>query len=186
MPNGRAPGRTPRPPARSLPSAASSQTRPCGKGGTTGSWQLDLTRLEDNRQALNERLRNHDLGGKLRLCFRSPARKGSQLLSRSHPLVVELAARASVIRTNAVTKRTPVLVLRLRHQLHQSRRNASPSGSALMVWRPWMGLQRWSCWRHRPTATSIRASASSGSRRRSPSWMDCNRRWQPWLSGVPI
>jgi hypothetical protein len=102
-----------------------------------GGWELDLTRLEDNRQALNERLRSHDLGGKLRLSFRSPARDGSQLLSRSHPLVVELAdfvaeralsglepelaARASVIRTKAVTKRTQVLVLRLRHQLHQSR-----------------------------------------------------------------
>jgi superfamily II DNA or RNA helicase len=105
-------------------------------------WELDLTRLEDNRQALNERLRSHDLGGKLRLSFRSPARNGSQqqgcqLLSRSHPLVVELAdfvaeralsglepdlaARASVIRTKAVAKRTQVLVLRLRHQLHQSR-----------------------------------------------------------------
>jgi len=106
-------------------------------GGASGSWELDLTRLEDNRQALNERLRSHDLGGKLRLSFRSPAREGSQLLSRSHPLVVELAdfvaeralsglepelaARASVIRTKAVTKRTQVLVLRLRHQLHQSR-----------------------------------------------------------------
>jgi hypothetical protein len=33
----------------------------------------------------------------------------------------ELAARASVIRTKAVAKRTQVLVLRLRHQLHQSR-----------------------------------------------------------------
>jgi hypothetical protein len=111
-------------------------------GGATGCWELDLTRLQDNRQALNERLRNHDLGGKLRLSFRPPARDGSQqqgcqLLSRSHPLVVELAdfiaeralsglepelaARASVIRTKAVSKRTQVLVLRLRHQLHQSR-----------------------------------------------------------------
>jgi hypothetical protein len=105
--------------------------------GASGSWELDLTRLEDNRQALNERLRSHDLGGQLRLSFRSPAREGSQLLSRSHPLVVELAdfvaeralsglepelaARASVIRTKAVAKRTQVLVLRLRHQLHQSR-----------------------------------------------------------------
>ncbi len=106
-------------------------------GGASGSWELDLTRLEDNRQALNERLRSHDLGGKMRLSFRSPGREGSQLLSRSHPLVVELAdfvaeralsglepelaARASVIRTKAVAKRTQVLVLRLRHQLHQSR-----------------------------------------------------------------
>ena len=111
-------------------------------GGAPGCWELDLTRLEDNRQALNERLRSHDLGSKLRLSFRPPARDGSQqqgcqLLSRSHPLVVELAdfvaeralsglepelaARASVIRTKTVTKRTQVLVLRLRHQLHQSR-----------------------------------------------------------------
>ncbi len=110
---------------------------PIGALPSDGGWELDLTRLEDNRQALNERLRNHDLGGKLRLSFRSPARDGSQLLSRSHPLVVELAdfvaeralsglepelaARASVIRTKAVAKRTQVLVLRLRHQLHQSR-----------------------------------------------------------------
>ncbi|MFN9871233.1 MAG: helicase-related protein [Cyanobacteriota bacterium] len=110
---------------------------PIGALPAAGGWELDLTRLELNRQALRERLRNHDLGGKLRLSFRSPARDGSQLLSRSHPLVVELAdfvaeralsglepdlaARASVIRTKAVAKRTEVLVLRLRHQLHQSR-----------------------------------------------------------------
>ena len=110
---------------------------PIGPLPSGGGWELDLTRLEENRQALNERLRNHDLGGKLRLSFHSPARDGSQLLSRSHPLVVELAdfvaeralsglepelaARASVIRTKAVAKRTQVLVLRLRHQLHQSR-----------------------------------------------------------------
>lgn len=110
---------------------------PIGALPAVGGWELDLTRLEDNRQALRERLRNHDLDGKLRLSFRSPAREGSQLLSRSHPLVVELAdfvaeralsglepelaARASVIRTKAVTKRTQLLVLRLRHQLHQER-----------------------------------------------------------------
>lgn len=120
-----------------------SQGAVAGEGDAAAcGWELDLTRLEDNRQALNERLRSHDLGGKLRLSFRPPARDGSQqqgcqLLSRSHPLVVELAdfvaeralsglepelaARASVIRTKAVTKRTQLLVLRLRHQLHQSR-----------------------------------------------------------------
>ncbi len=106
-------------------------------GGTSGGWELDLTRLEDNRMALRERLRTHDLEGKLRLSFRSPAAGGSQLLSRSHPLVVELAdfvaeralsglepelaARASAIRTKAVSTRTQMLVLRLRHQLHQDR-----------------------------------------------------------------
>ena len=100
-------------------------------------WELDLTALEDDRMALRERLRNHDLEGRLRLSFHSPARDGSKLLSRSHPLVVELAdfvaeralsgletdlaARASVIRTKAVTSRTQLLVLRLRHQLHQDR-----------------------------------------------------------------
>lgn len=106
-------------------------------GADSSCWELDLTRLEDNRIALRERLRNHDLDGRLRLSFRSPARDGAQLLSRSHPLVVELAdfvaeralsglepelaARASAIRTKAVTSRTQLLVLRLRHQLHQDR-----------------------------------------------------------------
>jgi len=106
-------------------------------GGSTSAWELDLNRLEDNRIALRERLRNHDLAGKLRLSFRSPAPAGSQLLSRSHPLVVELAdfvaeralsglepelaARSSAIRTKAVNTRTQLLVLRLRHQLHQDR-----------------------------------------------------------------
>jgi superfamily II DNA or RNA helicase len=106
-------------------------------GADSSCWELDLTRLEDNRIALRERLRNHDLDGRLRLSFHSPARDGAQLLSRSHPLVVELAdfvaeralsglepelaARASAIRTKAVTSRTQLLVLRLRHQLHQDR-----------------------------------------------------------------
>jgi hypothetical protein len=106
-------------------------------GGSPTAWELDLTRLEDNRLALRERLRNHDLEGRLRLSFRSPAPAGSVLLSRSHPLVVELAdfvaeralsglepelaARASAIRTQAVSRRTQLLVLRLRHQLHQDR-----------------------------------------------------------------
>ena len=129
-------------PVRGLRWAVAGEGDTAAENKTTGeaatqAWELDLTRLEDNRQALNERLRNHDLGGKLRLSFRSPARDGSQLLSRSHPLVVELAdlvaeralsglepdlaARSSVIRTKAVAKRTQVLVLRLRHQLHQSR-----------------------------------------------------------------
>lgn len=110
-------------------------------GADSGCWELDLTRLEDNRIALRERLQSHDLGGKLRVSFRSPARDGSQLLSRSHPLVVELAdfvaeralsdlepklaARASVIRTKTVQTRTQLLVLRLRHQLHQDRWSGS-------------------------------------------------------------
>jgi len=110
-------------------------------GANSGCWELDLTRLEDNRIGLRERLQNHDLNGKLRVSFRSPARDGSQLLSRSHPLVVELAdfvaeralsdlepklaARSSVIRTKTVQTRTQLLVLRLRHQLHQDRWSGS-------------------------------------------------------------
>lgn len=110
-------------------------------GDASGCWELDLTRLDDNRIALRERLRNHDLEGTLRLSFRSPARDGSKLLTRSHPLVVELAdfvaeralsglepelaARASAIRTKAVATRTQLLVLRLRHQLHQDRWSGS-------------------------------------------------------------
>jgi superfamily II DNA or RNA helicase len=106
-------------------------------GEDSGCWELDLTRLEDKHLPLLERLRNHNLDGRLRLSFRSPARDGAQLLSRSHPLVVELAdfvaeralsglepelaARASAIRTKAVNTRTQLLVLRLRHQLHQDR-----------------------------------------------------------------
>jgi superfamily II DNA or RNA helicase len=100
-------------------------------------WELDLTALSADRMALRERLQNHDLEGRLRLSFRTPARDRSKLLSRSHPLVVELAdfvaeralsglepdlaARASVICTKAVASRTQLLLLRLRHQLHQDR-----------------------------------------------------------------
>ena len=114
-------------------------------GADSGCWELDLTRLEDNRIALRERLRNHDLDGRLRLSFCSPARDGAQLLTRSHPLVVELAdfvaeralsglepelaARASAIRTKTVTSRTQLLVLRLRHQLHQDRWTGSGYGA---------------------------------------------------------
>jgi hypothetical protein len=55
-----------------------------------------------------------------------------------------------------------------------------------MAWNLSMGPQRWSCWRHQPAATWIRASASSGCRRRSLNSMGYNRRWQPWPNGVPI
>ena len=104
-------------------------------------WELDLSRLETNREALRERLRSHDMGDTLRLCFTPPFRDGAELVSRSHPLVVELAdfvaeralsglepdlaARSSVIRTHAVDTRTQLLLVRLRHQLRQDRWNGN-------------------------------------------------------------
>jgi len=80
-------------PLQGLPSAVAGEGGAAAEENQTavGGWELDLTRLEDNRQALRERLRHHDLDNKLRLSFRSPALEGSQLLTRSHPLVVELA-----------------------------------------------------------------------------------------------
>ena len=103
------------------------------------SWELDLAALPDNRIGLRERLQSHDLEGKLRLCFSPPYRDGARLITRSHPLVVELAdfvaeralsglepelaARSSVVRTKAVDSRTELLLVRLRHQLRQERWN---------------------------------------------------------------
>ena len=102
-----------------------------------GCWQLDLSAVEANRQGLLDRLSQHDLSGKLNLCFKRPAQGGAALVHRAHPLVVELAdfvaeralsdlepdlaARSSVVRSNAVSSKTLVLLLRLRHQLHQDR-----------------------------------------------------------------
>jgi hypothetical protein len=84
-------------------------------------------------------LESQGLEGRLSLCTSPPCRNGAQLLSRSHPLVVELAefvaeralsgeepelaARSAVIRTNGVKERTTLLLLRLRHQINQERRN---------------------------------------------------------------
>jgi superfamily II DNA or RNA helicase len=114
---------------------------PVGEIGRDGSrsWELDLAALPDNRIGLRERLQSHDLEGKLRLCFSPPYRDGARLITRSHPLVVELAdfvaeraisglerelaARSSVVRTKVVESRTELLLVRLRHQLRQERWN---------------------------------------------------------------
>jgi superfamily II DNA or RNA helicase len=108
-------------------------------GETERSWKLDLGALPSNRAALVERLKSHNLEGSLKLCFRPPYRNGARLMSRSHPLVVELAdfvaeralsglepelaARSSVVRTKEVNTRTQILLVRLRHQLLQQRWN---------------------------------------------------------------
>ena len=104
---------------------------------TDGCWELDLSGLNKICEPLADRLRQHDLDGCLRLGFHSHVRDGALLVGRSHPLVVELAdfvaeralsglepvpaARSAVVRTRAVQRRTRLLVLRLRHQLHQDR-----------------------------------------------------------------
>ena len=103
-----------------------------------GAWQFNLAEIPAERRALRERLESQGLEGRLSLCTSSPCRDGAQLLSRSHPLVVELAefvaeralsgeepelaARSAVIRTNGVKERTTLLLLRLRHQINQERR----------------------------------------------------------------
>jgi superfamily II DNA or RNA helicase len=103
-----------------------------------GVWQFNLNEIPAERRALRERLEGQGLEGRLSLATTTPCRDGAQLLSRSHPLVVELAefvaeralsgaepelaARSAVIRTNGVKERTTLLLLRLRHQINQERR----------------------------------------------------------------
>ena len=103
-----------------------------------GAWLFNLAEIPPERRALRERLESQGLEGRLSLCTSPPCRDGAQLLSRSHPLVVELAefvaeralsgeepelaARSAVIRTNGVKERTTLLLLRLRHQINQERR----------------------------------------------------------------
>jgi hypothetical protein len=106
-----------------------------------GSWRFDLAAIPPERRALRERLEAQGLEGVVSCATALPCRDGAQLLTRSHPLVVELAefvaeralsgeepelaARGAVVRTRAVTRRTTVLLLRLRHQIQQERRTES-------------------------------------------------------------
>jgi hypothetical protein len=103
-----------------------------------GSWLFNLAEIPAERRALRERLESQGLEGRLSLATTTPCRDGAQLLTRSHPLVVELAefvaeralsgeepelaARGAVIRTRGVSERTTLLLLRLRHQINQERR----------------------------------------------------------------
>lgn len=59
-------------------------------------WELDLRGLAKTCEPLADRLRQHSLDGQLRLGFHSPVRNGTQLVGRSHPLVVELAETSSL------------------------------------------------------------------------------------------
>ena len=102
-------------------------------------WELDLNYLKNTYQSLANRLRQHEISGVIRFGFQLPLRKGIQLIGRSHPLVIELAdfvaehamsgvspvlaPRSTVFRTRSVTHRTKLLLLRLRHTIHQERWN---------------------------------------------------------------
>ena len=169
-----------------------------GEQGARGSglWELNLSQLEGSRIALRQRLSNHDLSDKLRLCFSPPFRDGAELVHRSHPLVMELAdflaeralsglepdlaARSSVIRTDAVTQRTQLLMVRLRHQLSQERWNGNATTPchrcwlrSASPWKWWSGGETHSRRRSSgaaasgPSATWWRVSGSNGSRRPS-------------------
>lgn len=105
--------------------------------GSTGVLRLDLS---ETPEALRDRLALADTDTVLDAVFVPPADEGTIVLGRTHPLVAGLAgyvidtalderldsvaARAGVIRTDAVTTRTHLLVLRNRYQLvarHQGR-----------------------------------------------------------------
>ncbi|NOZ28511.1 MAG: DEAD/DEAH box helicase [Chloroflexi bacterium] len=93
-----------------------------------GVWRLDTQQLPND-------LRDHlGDGGEWRITFQSPPPEGVTYVGRNHPLTAALAeyllgqaldpgnetppaARSAVIRTDAVTRRTTLLLLRLRYLL---------------------------------------------------------------------
>jgi len=95
-----------------------------------GVWHLDTRLLpEELQSALNEE-------GEWRITFHSPPPRGAVYVGRNHPLTAILAehllgqalapesdrppaARSAVIRTDAVARRTTLLLLRLRHLLKE-------------------------------------------------------------------
>lgn len=107
-------------------------------------WKLHIASLP---AALRERLEGEGLVGTLRIDFHQPPAPGALFIHRTHPLVSAMAdllletalddegtaqpalqeavARAGAIFTEAVTTRTTVLLLRLRHQLTVTHRGQS-------------------------------------------------------------
>lgn len=107
-------------------------------------WKLHAASLP---AALRERLEGEGLSGTLRIDFHQPAAPGARFIHRTHPLVSAMAdllletaldeggsadqslqeavARAGAIFTEAVSTRTTVLLLRLRHQLTVTHRGHS-------------------------------------------------------------
>jgi len=118
--------------------AAQALEAPLEEAGATGArcWKLHVSSFP---LQVRERLEAEGLAGTLRIDFHQPAAPGALFIHRTHPLVAVLAdvvleaaldgscdgaagladavARTGAIFTNAVTSRTTVLLLRLRHQL---------------------------------------------------------------------
>ncbi len=112
-------------------------------GAAAGHWKLHAGSLSSG--ALRERLAGEGLEGTLRIDFHQPPAPGTLFIHRTHPLVACLAdhllenalddeavadaaadiARAGAIFTVAVSTRTAVLLLRLRHQLTVTHRGHS-------------------------------------------------------------
>jgi hypothetical protein len=104
-------------------------------------WKLHIASLP---LTLRERLEGEGLSGTLRIDFHQPAAPGALFIHRTHPLVSAMAdllletalddasnadpamqeavARAGAIFTEAVSTRTTLLLLRLRHQLSVTHR----------------------------------------------------------------
>jgi len=113
-------------------------------GRYSGHWKLHAGSLPS---AVRDRLEGEGLTGTLRIDFHQPPAPGSLFIHRTHPLVSCLAdhlleqaldderldagtetgsvARAGAIFTGAVTIRTTILLVRLRHQLTVTHRQRS-------------------------------------------------------------
>ncbi|MBS1169611.1 MAG: helicase domain protein [Burkholderiaceae bacterium] len=112
-------------------------------GRNAGHWRLHTNGFP---AALRERLAGEGLENSLRIDCHQPPAPGAQFIHRTHPLVACLAdhlleqalddasstademgnvARAGAIFTSAVSTRTTVLLLRLRHQLTITQRGQS-------------------------------------------------------------
>jgi SNF2 family DNA or RNA helicase len=113
-------------------------------GVRAGHWKLHADSLP---LSLKSRLEGENLSGTLRIDFHQPPAPGTLFIHRTHPLVsavadyllekaldddpyaggehIEAVARAGAIFTAAVSNRTTVLMLRLRHQLNVTHRGNS-------------------------------------------------------------
>ncbi len=103
--------------------------------------QVDATLTDQMPRPLRSELRRQ-LGDKLAARFELPAPEGTTYLPRTHPFVETLASyvvdtaldpqvesavgrRAGVIRSKLVSKRTTLLLLRRRYQIHETRGGAA-------------------------------------------------------------
>jgi hypothetical protein len=110
-------------------------------------WELDSHRLPVAVLARAEIV--PDGRSPLRLVFDLPAPDGTSYISRTHPLVESvcgylldlslddpaqsIAKRAGAIRTDAVTERTTILVLRIRHLIYEGRAPGAPTPPPMLA-----------------------------------------------------